>query len=145
MALWQYTFYILPGGFDERMRFENSGEGFDDSQYWLPKKIKSSFFESIRIFLPERRSWSKNIVLYGNQDSNCVEVLLKEGVVESVSFRLDFISDYFNIVQKIIDFCIMNNLVLLDEDLKIVQLDMNEIQELINNSPQFKQYKDLTK
>ena len=145
MALWQYTFHILTReSFDfigDKTLFSTEDYLFDDEPYWQYKPIDRSFFTEIELILDRGKSWSKNIDLYGIQDSNCFEVGFEQNnIVNSVSFRINFTSDYENILNQIIEFCILKKLIILDEELNVVPLDINTIKEIIKNAPQRRKY-----
>ena len=149
MAIWQYTFLILPKESIEVLstdyHFEKSKEGFDDEAYWKLNSIHRDFFYALQKFLPKEKSWSNEIDLYGNQESNCLEVLFdKEGNVVSVSFRLDFRNSYEKLLSQILEFCCLNGLIILDEDLNIVFGHYEQVQKTIEDSPQARRYHELS-
>lgn len=149
MALWQYTFQVLPKESVEVLpsnhHFEKDESGFDDEPYWKLNPINKNFFHSVQEILPKNKSWSNEIELYGNQESNCFEILFDcKGEVLSASFRIDFRSSYEKILSQIIEFCLLNGLVILNEDLNVVPLNSEQVQNIIENSPQVKRYNELS-
>lgn len=149
MAVWQYTFQVLPkesvNTFAENFFFNQKDEVFDDEPYWKEHPLKKSFFSKINSILKKAKSWSNDIDLYGNQESNCFEVLSdSEGYVLSVSFRIDFTSYYESVLSYIIEFCILKGLIILDEELNVVSLNYEQVQSVIKNSPQLKRYYELS-
>ncbi|THF48480.1 MULTISPECIES: hypothetical protein [Flavobacterium] len=149
MAIWQYTFQVLPkesvNTLAEDFSFNYTDEGFDDELFWENYPLKKGFFNKINSILEKTKSWSNDIDLYGNQESNCFEVLSdNEGNVLSVSFRLDFTSNYESILRHILEFCSLNGLVILDEGLNIVPLNHGQVLSVIRNSQQMKRYKELS-
>ncbi len=149
MALWQYTFQILPKESVEVLssdyHFEKSESGFDDEPYWRLNPVNKIFFHSIQKVLPKNKSWSNEIELYGSQESNCFEVLFNnKDEILSVSFRIDFRSNYEKILSQIVEFCILNSLVILNEDISIVPLNIEQVLNIIEKSPQAKRYSELS-
>ena len=57
-----------------------------------------------------------------------MEVYNENEYVISVSFRVDFRTDYSSILKQIVSFCLKKDLLLIDEELKVVPLDF----EIIN-------------
>lgn len=149
MAIWQYTFQVLPKESVECLsshyHFEKNEDGFDDELYWKLNPISKIFFHSIQEILPRNKSWSNEIELFGNQDSNCFEVLFDNNdKVLSVSFRIDFRSSYEKVLSQIIEFCLLNGIVILDEDLNVVPLNYEQVQNIIDDSPQARRYNELS-
>ncbi|MEO5998078.1 MAG: hypothetical protein ABIN89_15140 [Chitinophagaceae bacterium] len=149
MALWQYTFYVLPGKsleiFSADFRFSNEENEFDDAPFWIEQKIDADFFNNINLILPKGKSWSKNIDLYGNQESNCFEVLFDKNMVISVSFRIYYTSYYKDILVGIIEFCILKGLVIVDENLCVAPLNFLTLKNIIDSCPQLHKYTLLSK
>jgi len=148
MALWQYTFQVLTKeSYDSLYKdigFPIEDDCFDDEPYWQYKPINRSLFAGIELILSKNKSWSSKTDLYGDEESNCFEVLFDEqNIVLSVSFRIDFTSDYENTLKRIIDFCILNDLVILDENLNTVPLKFEVAKYIIENAIQVGMYNKL--
>jgi hypothetical protein len=149
MALWQYTFQVITKESFEFLHKDfipSFGDyGFDDEPYWRLKLIDKSYFERIDTIIEKNKSWSNEVDLYGYQESNCFEVFfeVETNVVISVSFRIDFTSDYEQVLSSIIEFCILKGLIVLDEKLKVVPLNLELSKSIIENSPQVKKYNEL--
>lgn len=145
MGLWQYTFQILSkDSCDNLYKVYNSAfndMGFDSEPFWQYTLTEKSYFNEMDNILQRRKSWSKNIDLYGDQESNCFEVLYNEvGIIQSVSFRIDFRTNFESILNKIINFCMDKSLVILDENLNKVPLYLLHFEEIIYKSSQVKKY-----
>ena len=150
MALHQISFFILPKesfrSVSKSDKFEFGDEYlFDDSAFWLAKNISPTFFEPISKILLRGKSWSENILLFGNENSNRVEVFFEKDIVKSVTFRIDFISEYEIILNKLIEFFILNELTILNSDLEILPLNFEVIKSFIEDSVQIVTYRRLSK
>lgn len=145
MAIWQNTFYVLPkeSTLDLSPNLHFNEEGFDDSIFWKGEKLKPELFNHISTFLPIGKSWSKNLTIYGNVESNCFEVFQKEGSIVSVSFRIDFRSSYERILSELVEFLMMNGFLIVDENLEVLPLNSVVIIQKIKDSAQYKKYKKL--
>ncbi len=148
MALWQYTFHVLlkdrVGEFPEYL-IENREEGFDDSVFWDNTVIKRSFFDPINEILPKGKSWCEEIDLYGHQESNLFEVFHTiNDIVECVSFRIDFTSDYEAILRSLMEFLLLNGFVIVDENVNVIPFNFEMIKSIIDNSNQFKMLNKLS-
>lgn len=146
MALWQVGFFVLPKESIEHIdSFKVSDEHtFDDAPYWKTKRISPSLFNSIGFFLPQSKSWAEYLTMYGDENSNRFEIVSENDIVESVSFRIDFTIDYEKVLNEIIEFCILNGLIILDEGLNLVPLNFELANSSIKHAPQVKKYNDLS-
>lgn len=145
MALWQVGFFVLPGNcISEISSLEISDEFFfDDAPFWEAHKTDVAYFKEIGLFLPETKSWSNQITLYGNQDSNRFQISSENETVVSVSFRIDFTSDYDMVFRSIIEFCALKGLIILNENLEVVPLNYESARHVIENAPQVELYRKM--
>lgn len=124
MAIWQITFYIIDASVNNINLDQDTD--FDDSYFWKNSTRDVRLFKSVGLFLEENKSWSSQIKQYGDLKSNCLEVYFDDmDKILSVSFRIDFLSDYVLILEKVLIFCLNNNLaiVTLKGDVLPLQLD----------------------
>ena len=80
------------------------------------------------------------ITLFGSENSNRMEVISENGIVESVSFRIDFTSNYEFVLKGIIEFCILKGLIILDQNLQMVPLNYEIAKNIVENAPQVETY-----
>ncbi|MEN2436657.1 hypothetical protein AAH994_14670 [Weeksellaceae bacterium A-14] len=147
MALWQYTFHIIECKSikdlsPDKLFIEDNF--FNEEPYWIYSHKQKNLFSDIESILKKNISWSTNIDLYGTQESNCLEVFFdNENYITSVSFRIDFVNPYENLLRSFIEFCISKDLVMIDENLSIVTLNYEYIDSIIKMSSQKKVYDNL--
>ena len=86
MAIWQVPIKLIP-----RKNFINSSEYDAKENFfaWEDKKKIEKSLMNIAAILKTKKSWSKNIILYGDEESNCVELFYNRRKLEEVSIRLD--------------------------------------------------------
>ncbi|MEM7183723.1 MAG: hypothetical protein AAF518_22635 [Spirochaetota bacterium] len=147
MAIWQYTFRIIPkGSFDNGIfQPKYSQDGLiEDDIYWERVPTKKDFFYDIGKVLPIGSSWCEDILLFGSEDSNCFEVLYENNYAVSVSFRVHFTIEYEFFLRHVLDFIRFNNLLLLDGQHEIIEPDYLSIKHLMENSRQAKLYDRLS-
>jgi hypothetical protein len=148
MAIWQYTFHVLLKEKVEefpKYLIENREEGFDDSIFWEGMALNRDVFYPINALLPKGTSWCANIDLYGHQKSTLLEVLHKGDMVESVSFRIDYTTNYEAILRQLIEFFTINGFVIVDEDINVLPMNFEIIKSVVDNSRQVKTYNWLSK
>lgn len=150
MAIWQYNFTVIPKNGIEKGNFISKKyldeDGFlEDEPIWLRSPTKMEIFDAIEKILPRNESWSKNISLFGDQDSNRFEVYRNEvGSVISVSFRIDFQSGYDQILENIINFLDKHDMLILDEKMQLLKNDFDEVKSEIEGCEQRIAYKKLS-
>ena len=148
MAIWQYTFFVFPN--ESLINNENNyslfmtEDGFDSEPFWRIHQYTLKDFEPIGLILPLGKSWCKDLTVYGNLDSNCFTVMCSDGIVISASFRINYTIDYESILNQIIEFCILNGFVLMDQEQNIVKMNTLTINQIIFNSPQLKMLNKLS-
>lgn len=146
MAIWQYKFIVLPKSSISAndLKLEVSDDGFyKDDLYWSKSPTSVFFFADINKIMPEGESWSNDLLIFGNLESNCFEIYSENNLVQSVSFRINFTINYETILNQIVEFCILKGLIILDESLNIVPLNVEIVKSVILNAPQVKRYNQL--
>lgn len=149
MALWQYTFQILPKEsysiLKDNIALSFDDALFDDEPYWKYILINKNHFDAIDKTLPRRKAWSKEIDLYGNLESTCLEVFYNTQTknVCSAFFRIDFTIDFEMILKELIEFLIFQGFVILDENFQLATLNYEKVKSIIDNSKQAKRYNEL--
>ncbi len=124
MAIWQITFYIIDASVNNISLDQNTD--FDDTYFWENSNRDVTLFKSVGLFLEENKSWSSQIKQYGNLKSNCLEVYCDDlDKILSVSFRIDFLSDYDLILEEVLNFCLNNNLTIMTSKGNIMPLQLN--------------------
>lgn len=144
MALWQYTFQLIEKKSLEDLSSKTvfmDGNIFDEEPYWIYSHKQKNLFFGMEHILNKNKSWSDCIDLYGEQESNCLEIYFDDSnYVISASFRIDFRDSYESILRKIIQFCASKELVIIDENLNEAQLNYEYIDNIIKSSNQRKMY-----
>jgi hypothetical protein len=143
MAIWQYVFTVIPCGSVSNGSFKPTLDEdglFETEPYWLITKVSTQPFNQIEQILPKGKSWSENLLVFGDLQSNCFEVLFEGDLVVSVSFRIDYTSDYGEVLSSLIEFCIMNGLSILDEGLEPILMNFESVRQIIESSNQWTKY-----
>lgn len=145
MAVWQYGFLVIPkeGLSNDLFNQQLGEEYFDDSPFWKGLDYTIDAFRGIEKVLPKRKSWSNNVVLFGHEESSCIEVLLEAGFVVSVSFRIDFSSSYQALLDEVNEFFILKGFLLIDESRMVVPLNIIKIKRVIETSSQYQKYREI--
>jgi hypothetical protein len=117
MAIWQYKLYFLP---EEEVKsyFPHddiiSEDAFNEVEWWKYRQLDINNFVSVNRVLASRKSWSDDIIMFGELDSNCFEVLTESGKMVEVSARIDLRFDYRDMIKLVCQFGAENKLILLN-------------------------------
>lgn len=148
MALWQYTFRVIPSVDSHALNgVIHNTEGNNiiaDDELWDSKKMQLGELANLGEILPPGKSWNTDLMVYGDLEKNCIEVYLNGDNVSSMSFRIDFRSEYENILSKLIDLLKKMSLTALSEDLAVVPLTFEAMQETIESSSQVLTWRKLS-
>jgi hypothetical protein len=150
MSVYQNTYFIVPrkgnytlfeglnlnsfmeeeGFFEDDLFWENLNCEYEDIESYLLKKFKVG------------KSWSKDLKIFGDIDVNSLEILLESNSIVSLSFRVNFKTDYRSFLNEVIDFCKLNDYLVVDNELNALSLDFETINENIHSSKAYKKCSD---
>ncbi|WP_298760644.1 hypothetical protein [uncultured Psychroserpens sp.] len=150
MSIFQNTYFIVPrnGNYDlfEDLNLKSflEEEGlFDDDLFWEGLNYKYEKYKDYLMNIFEvGDSWSKKVKIFGNNDTNCLKLFVEEGFILSVSFRVNFKTDYAEFLRQVIEFCKINDYLVVDNKLDVLSLDFETINYNIINSTAFKRFND---
>ncbi len=75
MAIWQYHMFIVP---EEEVNAYFGKEAFiscnalNGIKWWKYHQLRIENFDIFKSFLTKKGSWTNDIVLFGDESSNCV-------------------------------------------------------------------------
>lgn len=145
MAIWQYTFRVVPK-FDLKelgVITHLLDKDYNNFTFWRNGNYAPDFFKQLTTILESKPSWSKDIKLYGTEESNCVEIFMDDNFISEVTVRIDYRSNYIDLLNWLIEFCTLNSLALIDEDNEVLQNNATSIVFAIQNSSQYKKLMEL--
>lgn len=145
MAIWQYRFRLVPNSDLKELSVTAHllDDDYDNFAFWRNGNYKIDFFEGLTSVLKSKASWSKEIKLYGTEDSNCIEIFIDSNTISEVTVRIDYLSNYQELLSRLIEFCLLNSLALIGEDNKVLHLNATSIIYVIQNSPQYHKLTEL--
>jgi hypothetical protein len=143
MALWQYQLFLVP---EEEVAsyFKNdvsiSQNAFNEIGWWRYRQLGIASFYFFEEILPVNESWSKDIILFGNESSNCIELLINRNLITEVCVRIDLRVDYKQLLHLLCEFSNKNNCILLNSDLKMIRPDFQRVEADIISYPRYKSF-----
>jgi len=151
MSIKQNTYHIIPkiGNFQLFpglcLKSFREEEFFEDDAFWNINEMETTrILEYLNQRFEEEVSWSTEMKIYGKLDHDCIKIILDTNKIVSMSFRIDFTSNFDLFLQHILNFCDSFQLLIVDFDLNILELDFFQVKENITNSQNFKNYRKLS-
>ena len=137
MAIWQCDFYILPS---------NSDEAFLNLILWHKVSVSKEIFNSVTSVLPQVKSWSDSLDIYGSLEDSCLQISFdNNGLVDGALLRINFTSEYKDILKFIISFCAKNDFEILTSELQKLPLLYSKKDQYIANSKRKEKFMKLQK
>ncbi len=148
MAIWQYNLHIIPK--EEILSYFEYVETITDNdlneiEWWRYRKLNIKDFDIFKDKLIPKKSWSSDIVLLGDEDSNCIIILMEFNKVAEISVRIDLRSDFRFFLQTICDFAEKHNCIFLNYELRILEANYYIMKHDIIVYPLFKSFIDKIK
>lgn len=125
MAIWQFDFAAID---------KNKIISDNDICFWDKEPADNVYNIS---FLEKRRSWSKDIIQYGNLDGTCIELLLSNNRIEEIHIRLDIKCLDYKTIECLIDYLNRISARIYYEE-KIYDVSKKELMNLIKNSDAYR-------
>jgi len=125
MAIWQFSFNIVEKGFN------------DVKPEPVFRKLDEQSLFKIAQFLSIGNSWSNDIVMYGNDDTTCIELLYESDKLQEVLLRLDIRTISKELLIAILDFIKHNNAKIYKEK-EIFEPTLENIINLIKKSKAYR-------
>jgi hypothetical protein len=123
MALWQFEIFMLP---EEEINsfFQNHSrirpEDFSEISWWKYRKLSIEDFDVFTSSLSREKSWTHDVIQYGNLDSDCVELTVENNTIEEVRIRMNINDPANPLIDTVSKFCISHNCVLIDREMNII-------------------------
>lgn len=146
MALWQYYLELFPRKEIEKY-FGLSVECFpedyykidwwNDTQYIMDKKTKDYLNEKLSDILELRKN-DEEISMWGDYDSNLIDIGYENNIIIGISIRLDLTEINPHLIRSFLDITKYFDCYMIDKSLKIIQPDINQLFEEIKLSSAFR-------
>lgn len=145
MAVWQYQMFLVP---EEEINsfFKNQSfikrDDLNGIDWWkYNEELHLEHFSVFKHLLStKKRSWSNDIALYGEESSNCIEIILERNKIAEISVRIDLRYSYKEFVRVLCDFAKEHHCTFLNSSLKILAPNINIVTQDIENYPLYKSF-----
>ena len=127
MALWQFDFYVIPN--DKKVEDLNNNEFY----LWKNHKIDISTEEFFNGTLEKKKSWSKKIEQYGDNDGTCIQIFERDNNSFEIRCRLDLRTLTLEELEKILEYIFLISGNVFYEE-KIFPPQLSIVKELLKKS-----------
>ncbi|NWK99581.1 hypothetical protein DM790_01965 [Flavobacterium collinsii] len=145
MAIWQYQFHMVP---QEELNsyFKDkdliSYEDLSEIKWWKYRQLDITSFDNFGHLLPRKKSWSKDIILFGSEESSCIEIFLEGNDIIEISVRVDLRLNYTNFINLICDYALNHRCMFLNNKLEILYPSLVVLENDILSYPTYKMFLD---
>jgi hypothetical protein len=126
MAVWQYDFIVVPR--DElstdlgNLPRKIADDKFKTAKFWTTRQPAADYAATFSTWRPELRSWSSDLRMWGDEQSNRIDVSYGLGKVSNVEFRIELRSLSIRFIDLLSDFARKSNCVLVSaHSLRVVE------------------------
>ncbi|MDF2690921.1 MAG: hypothetical protein K0S29_776 [Gammaproteobacteria bacterium] len=141
MATYQFVIQLLPRAWIENKK-NSVGSLYDEEGFYdvaVAWEANQKKFDLENIFfwiLPKKKSWSKGLWIWGDEEENDIQVsLLENNCIESIRFRLDLRKSVDDLKLKLIEVAIkLDCYLFLPEFKSIIAPEITALNEAIAHS-----------
>ncbi len=130
MATWQFSVNLIPKSWAIKNDYDSSlfysDEGYDTEVAWVNNQPKPDYINSLSKILPKTKSWSKDLLCWGNEEEHDIQVCYENKIIDGIHIRLDLNQQLDNIITKLIQAAKELDCVLFFPELKTI-VEANKI------------------
>ena len=140
MATWQFSVVLIPKSWAEENKYSSSSLYDDDGYYdtevaWKGNQPNIDFKSILSTLLPPAKSWSKELLYWGNEDEHDIQVGYEGKLIEGIHIRLDLNQKLNSILVKLVKVANELNCILFFPELKTVtEANEFELKNALQNS-----------
>jgi hypothetical protein len=106
MAIWQFLIELIPRDWAEENSFNASllqgDEGYSTQIAWESRQPEIDVVPVLSRVLPSAESWHKDLIFFGDNQSDDIEVWYQDRVIDGISIRIDLQKDVKRTVVKVV-------------------------------------------
>ena len=142
MALWQYSFQLLPRSTEitEGDTFLNR-EITANLDFWHNIQTSPLDIAEIQTILPVGKSWNDDLLIFGDSEKSCISFFIEKGFILEAELRVDLRSDFPMFLQRMRDIEFMQKVFLLDESGYVLTINSSLIVSRIFRSEHYNKFK----
>jgi hypothetical protein len=106
MAIWQFLIELIPRDWAEENSYNagllQSDEGYATQIAWESRQPEIDVVPVLSRILPLAESWHKDLIFFGDNQSDDIEVWCQDQVIDGISIRIDLKKDVKRTVVKVV-------------------------------------------
>ena len=106
MAVWQFLIELIPRDWAEENSYDagplQDDEGYATQIAWENRQPEIDVVPVLSRILPPAESWNKDLIFFGDNQSDDIEVWHHDQVIEGISMRIDLKKDVKRTVVKVV-------------------------------------------
>ena len=140
MATWQFSVVLIPKSWAEENKYCSSSLYDEDGYYdteaaWKENQPNTNFITVLSTLLPPAKSWSKEMLSWGNEEEHDIKVGYEGELIEGIHIRLDLNQKLNSILVKLVKVANELSCVLFFPELKTVtKANEFELNNALQNS-----------
>ena len=139
MAIWQYSIHLVP---NEEVA---SRDAVEDVDWWKYRQLDKNGVEVFAPLLPKTKSWCKEIIQFGDLESNCIEFMEEDNRIVSVQARFDLRIDYRPFISLLVAYADENNCCFIDSECNVIPASYEPLLDAVRKYPSFRDFLEMLK
>lgn len=135
MALWQYSFWVIPKsallGKYEKLPASITEDDFNETEWFADFNQAKNLIEAIN-YLPVSEHWDKETVFFGVYDKDSISIMFDGNKLVEIKMRVDLRNQNLPILNRMVQSLFEFDLMVVDDGLSIVDPASDDFIEKIN-------------
>jgi len=106
MATWQFSVVLIPRSWAIENNYSSTllvtEEGYDTEIAWKENQPNPEFMDILSKMLPPAKSWGNDLLCWGNEEENDIQVWFENKTIEGIHIRLDLNQNLNNIIANLV-------------------------------------------
>jgi hypothetical protein len=142
MATWQFDLHCLPSEsvrhFYGKIPTAIPRVDFDEKKWWENVVVPIDLREKLSKLLPPMASWSEQVLKWGTDDGNRIDLVIHDDSVANFFIRIDVRNISSHFLEELVSLLQRNDWLLISDHGTIIQPSMAELLAAIRESSAFR-------
>jgi hypothetical protein len=136
MALWQFDLHLIPkrkiNDAFNKPPYKIGRYVFDNTDWWSDFRLPHDYLKLLDSNLPQYESWSQDILSWGSEEGNRIEMFFEDAKISSIFIRVDvreIQESFFELLITFAQLCdcfllLMEEMVLIEPELELLKQEI---------------------